>query len=450
MKIRNRLSLEFTLLTAGMMLLVFLLIYGLFSDYIDQVFYARLRDRALITAQVYLEKDELTRKSFLDIQQKYLQTLPDEQSFIFDDQNRRSFSNDSSSLVPQPVVDNIRRRGQSYFKLWSQPAVGIFYNDNEGDFVIIVTARNESGRDHRYNLFLFLCITYMVVLPLIFLLSLRFAGKSLHPIIHINRKLKEIRSKNLHERVEVPQNRDEINELANNFNELLSHLEQAFEMQRSFVSNASHELRTPLTAIIGELEVVLSKPRSDTEYREAMQSVLAESEKLNRILGQLFELSNFNDTNTAAFRETDLRELLQALCTEWQNKGLTCTLLSAGPDQRPIVNGNPVLLETAFNNILKNAFKFSRNQPVQVSLIADQHQASLTITDQGIGIPEKDLAQVFTPFFRADNARGYPGSGVGLSITEKIILLHRGQISVSSREGAGTSFHISLPIIPRF
>ncbi|WEK33778.1 MAG: HAMP domain-containing sensor histidine kinase [Candidatus Pseudobacter hemicellulosilyticus] len=448
MKIRNRLSLEFTLLTAGMMLLVFILIYTLFTDYINQVFYARLRDRALITAEVYLEQDELTRKNFLDIQQKYLHTLPDEQSFIFNERNVGSFNTAPSSTVPPEIIEAIRQGNRSHFILEGQPAAGIFYNDNQGDFVIIVTARNVTGIDHRQNLLLFLCIIYGVVLPLIYLLSLRFAGKSLRPIKHINRKLKEIRSRNLHERVEVPQNKDEINELANNFNDLLSHLQLAFETQRSFVSNASHELRTPLTAIIGELEVMLSKPRTEAEYRATMHSVLAESEKLNTILAQLFELSNYSDHNTAAFRETDLTDMLRDLCMEWEAKGYPCTLQA--PDRAVSIKGNPVLLETALNNILKNAFKFSAGLPVKVQLDTDPGIAFISITDQGIGIPEKDLSQVFTPFFRADNARGYPGSGVGLSITEKIIRLHQGSVQVSSAVGVGTIFHISLPLRSTF
>ncbi len=99
MKIRNRLSLEFTLLTAGIMLLVMILIYGLFSDYVKQVFYHRLRDRALITAHGFPGKDELTKKSFLDIQQKYPRSLTGERSFIT--MNR---TNNPLSTIPAPLL----------------------------------------------------------------------------------------------------------------------------------------------------------------------------------------------------------------------------------------------------------------------------------------------------------------------------------------------------------
>ncbi len=452
MKIRNRLSLEFTLLSAGIMLLVFLLIYGLFADYIEQTFFHRLRDRALITAQVFLEKDELTRKSFLEIQEKYLQRLPGEQSFIYNNENRLSFISDSSELVTRELLEGVRDRNESFFRIGGKPAAGINYEDNQGDFVIIVAANNISGQQHLNNLLWVLCVTYVVGLLITFTFSTRFAGKALHPIVHINRKMTEIRSRNLHERVDVPQNKDEINELANNFNGLLSHLEDAFESQRSFVSNASHELRTPLTAIIGELEVALSKPRSQEEYMATMHSVLAESDRLSKILNHLFELTSFIDNYQARFQDMEAGELLHDLRSSWEAKGETYFIL-VDPPEIPsglVLRCNQVLLETAFNNLLKNAFKFSHQQPVHINWRVEDQQLRIDIADKGIGIPETDQLHIFEPFFRADNARAFPGNGVGLSITQKIILLHQGTISVSSSVGTGTCFHISLPINTAF
>lgn len=454
MKIRNRLSLEFALLSAGIMLLVMLLIYGLFADYVKQVFYHRLRDRALITAQVFLEKDELTKKSFLEIQQKYMRSLTGERSFIYNDQNTQSFINDSSSTITPDLVNKIRssNNNERFFLLDGKPAAGITYKDNQGNFVIIVTAENYTGHQHLNNLLMMLCITYVIGLMILFLLGKRFAGKALKPIIHINNTIRQIRTGNLHERVIVPQNKDEINELANNFNELLSHLEHAFDMQRSFVSNASHELRTPLTTIIGELEVMLSKPRSQEEYTATMRSVLAESEKLTVIINRLFELSHYDAARPLQhFEPVEVSELLKEIMEYWKHQGDQYQFsYSSSLTGAVWVEGNKVLLETAINNIIKNAFKFSQNKPVTIMVSTAGESVLISIADEGIGFDPSEKNTLFQPFYRAGNARSFSGSGVGLSITEKILHMHRGSVEAANNEEKGACFHINLPISSRF
>lgn len=454
MKIRNRLSMEFTLLSAGILLLVMIIIYLLFADYVKQVFFHRLRDRALITAQVFLEKDELTKKSFLEIQEKYMRNLTEEKNYIYNEENTQSFISDSSATVTPDLINRIRKsqNNELFFQLQNKQAAGISYKDNQGDFVIIVTAQNLSGKQYLNNLLMLLCISWVIGLVILFLLSKRFAGKALGPIVHVNNAIRRIRSGTLHERVVVPQNKDEINELANNFNELLSHLEHAFDMQRSFVSNASHELRTPLTAIIGELEVMLNKPRSQEEYISTMTSVLAESEKLTVIINRLFELSNYDAARPLQhFEPVEITGLMQEIRQYWQNQDEQYRFRYESSFTKPVyINGNKVLLETAINNLIKNAFKFSGNKPVGIQLSTTKDQVQVSISDEGIGFEAADRATLFQPFFRGNNARSFPGSGVGLSITEKIIQMHQGTVDAQSEPGKGARFHINLPISTQF
>lgn len=454
MKIRNRLSMEFTLLSAGILLLVMIIIYLLFADYVKQVFFHRLRDRALITAQVFLEKDELTKKSFLEIQQKYMRNLTEEKNYIYNEENTQSFISDSSATVTPELIHRIRKSQNNglFFQLDNRQAAGISYKDNQGDFVIIVTARNLSGQQYLNNLLMLLCISWVIGLVILFLLSKRFAGKALKPIVNVNNAIRRIRSGTLHERVVVPQNKDEINELANNFNELLSHLQHAFDMQRSFVSNASHELRTPLTSIIGELEVMLNKPRSQEEYIVTMKSVLAESEKLTVIINRLFELSNYDAARPLQhFEPVEVTELMHEIMQYWQDQGGQYQFSTGNKLNRPVfISGNKVLLETAINNVIRNAFKFSANKPVGIEISATENRVLISISDEGIGFDAAERATLFQPFFRGSNARSFPGSGVGLSITEKIIHMHQGTVEAESAPVQGARFHINLPISNHF
>lgn len=451
MKIRTRLSLDFTLLTAAFMLLVFLVIYFSFSGYLRRDFYSRLNDRALITANVFFEKDELTRRSFIEIQKKYQQILPEEQSFVYDAKTQQAFIKDSTGLVTPQLIARVLEESNIEFEAGNKQGVGIEYEDNEGDFIIITMATNVFGQSQLRSLLVVLAITYVGGLAIIFLLSRRFARKALEPIVGINADLKNIRSSNLDKRLKVAQNKDEINELSNNFNDLLERLEHSFDLQRSFVNNASHELRTPLTSIIGELEVMLSRPRDRNEYEDTMHSVLAEAEKLTQILNQLFELSSY-DGNDARLKieAVPLAELLAMLKDSWEPNGVDFVndkvFLEAPAEEQVIIHANLLLLETAINNIVKNALKFSSNKPVEISVSQYGSEIELKISDNGVGIREADLPNIFQPFYRSENVRGYAGTGIGLSISQRIVQVHGGRITAASIPGEKTSFHIYLPI----
>jgi signal transduction histidine kinase len=455
MKIRTRLSMEFTLLTAGFMLLVFLAIYLLFSNYLRRDFFSRLNDRALVTANVYLEKDELTRRSFTAIQKKYLQILPEEQSFIYNENNQGAFISDTSGLITRDLINSVRSRGRLEFNLGDKQGVGINYADNEGDFVIVTIANNSFGRSQLQNLLLVLAGTYLAGLVIIFLLSRRFAQQALLPIVQINKDLRQIRSSNLHKRITVPQNKDEINEVANNFNDLLERLEHSFDLQRSFVNNASHELRTPLTSIIGELEVILSRRRDPGEYEEAMKSVLTEAEKLTTILNQLFELSSY-EGNEARLKLGDMiaNDFIASLEAAWKEENVQFHLVGVDTGVNRgnsfLLTANQLLLETAVNNILKNAVKFSGDKTVFVHTVYHPNELEIAVTDQGVGIEPADLDKIFQPFYRADTARTFAGNGIGLSIAQRIINIHGGRIVVESTPGKQTSFHVFLPIRKAF
>ncbi|PUZ26965.1 Signal transduction histidine kinase [Chitinophaga costaii] len=447
MKIRHRLSLQFALICGVLLLAIFSLIYFLSSHYIATSFYGQLQDRALITAQVYLEKDELAKRKFQEIQKKYLNSIPDEVSNIYDDANKAVFIDNTYYNWKLSLLSAVRKDRLLYFRVNDQPAVGIYYTDNQGNYVVIVTAPDVAGRRQLHTLLAILISTFALSLLLIFFAGQWFAFRALQPIANINRQVQRIRATNLHHRVRRARNKDEVDELAANFNELLAHLEAAFNTQRSFVSNASHELRTPLTTIIGEIEVTLQKSRQPEVYLETLHSVLDESVKLKSITDGLLQLTktDFSLPGVAPYA-IRLDELLIALQIEWAKEkppGLVQLHFENLPeDSGPLsVMGNEALLELAFQNILKNAFKFSDYKPVTVTLRLEP-QLHIEIRDQGIGIAPGDLKNIFLPLFRAPNAYAYDGYGIGLALSQKILELHSAKIEVESEPGVGSVFHI--------
>ncbi|WP_143306350.1 HAMP domain-containing sensor histidine kinase [Chitinophaga vietnamensis] len=455
MKIRHRLSLQFTLISGIILIAVFALIYALSAQYIRNSFYKLLQVRAMATAQVYLEKDEVTKKKFLELEKSYRQSIPDEASNIYDKDNKPAFIEKVKYNWPGTLLDAIRVHKEYRFRFQDKYGIGIFYPDNQGDFVVIVTARNTAGAQQLQYLLWILVIVLCVALLVTYLVGQWYARRALQPIKSINRQVKRIRFSNLHMRVRRGKNNDEIDELATNFNELLERMEHAFEMQRSFVSNASHELRTPLTTIIGEIEVTLHKERSSQEYMTTLSTVLDESEKLKIITDGLLQLTRVDILTTGNTDEIRLDELLWEIQEHWQQKQppltLDVQLLNMPEDATRLgIPGNKPMLHLALDNIVRNAFKFSYNRPVSCRLNYSPDGVTLSISDTGVGIAPADLEKIFLPLYRGNNAHSFGGYGIGLAMSKKIIQLHHAGITVSSVLGEGTTFNIFFPTTHKF
>ena len=257
--------------------------------------------------------------------------------------------------------------------------------------------------------------------------------------------VKFIRSTSLNKRLQTKASKDEINELAITFNNLLEHLEQSFEAQTSFVAHASHEMRTPVTSIIGNIEVTLSHSRHKEEYKRILEGVLLESEKLKELLDNLFELTQLN-VESIEFGEIRFDEFLWQVKDEWMNR-VKDSIIELRYDlpsdsSKITIYGNERLLFLAVGNIIKNAIKFSDNRPVFCKLYVSNNCPVISIRDNGIGISNDDILQIFQPFFRGKNTSGYDGMGIGLSLANKIFRLHNATIEINSKLSVGTEFII--------
>ena len=159
-------------------------------------------------------------------------------------------------------------------------------------------------------------IGFLISVAVLFFAGRLFARIALLPIIKFITDVRIIRSSSLNKRLHTGESKDEINELAVTFNNLLEHLQQSFEAQSSFVAHASHELRTPITSIIGDVEVTLSQERDKEAIQETLKGVLTESEKLNDLINNLFELAQTN-IDITEFRDLRLDELIWQIKDEW-------------------------------------------------------------------------------------------------------------------------------------
>ena len=450
MKIKNRLSLYFTAISTIVLLIVQIVICIIFNGLVKSNFYDNLTYRAYVAAQLYLEADEISADSLSRVKQRYLQPLSHEVVRLYDDKNAPTFIKDKGQFWRSPVINAVRKRKQMEFSEGNRQTVGIYYNDNQGNFVILVSAIDMQGDKRTRDLIESMAILLVSVTAGLFVISRWFAQKALEPIGKVIKQMGQVRAGNLSLRVDEGNGKDEISALAHNFNQLLEHLENAFELQQTFVINASHELRTPITTIIGEIEITLHKLRSNTEYEQVLHSVLVDAERLKETIASLLELANVDMNYTQpAFKTVAIDELIWELNDYWaekQGKGLfNVNILHLPHDQEKLqVHANKQLLTIAFNNIIGNAFKFSGNKPVQCDLYADGHAITIKIIDQGIGIMPDEMEKIFDSFYRGKNVMGYQGNGIGLYVTRKIINLFNGTITVGSVQGSGTAVTIQF------
>jgi signal transduction histidine kinase len=448
MKIKDRLSFQFTFMFAVLLFSVLVGIYYLVEQNRKDSFYAKLDDRALTIGELYLAQDNMSEESFKKVLEKYPQALSHEVTRIYDASYRPVFIKEDSVKWPKEIINQVIEKKKLNFTQGKTQVAGLYYQDNSGNFVVIASAIDDTGYQNMKRLGWIMFFSFLSSLIITFLLGRIFATLALQPISKIINEVKIIRATSLHQRLHVTEYKnDEINQLSVTINNLLEHLEQSFEAQQSFITNASHELRTPLTSILGNAEITLKNDREKEDYKNTLRSIIKESEKLNLLINSLLELAQANmDDNE--LDKIQLDELLWEVVDEWESKTnhIKTEYNVPGDKSKYTVHGNRRLLFIAISNVVKNAIKFSNNSDVYCSLTCDDNNAFITIKDSGIGIDSNEIKNIFKPFYRAPNATKHPGSGIGLSLADKIIRLHNGSIAINSELNKGTTFHISLPL----
>ncbi|GAB3291144.1 sensor histidine kinase [Hymenobacter tenuis] len=448
MTIRNRLTWLFLGLVAVILLAAMTFTYILHADYTRDEFQQRLRDRAEVTGYVFLEEDELRTEAFRAFQKRYLRTLTDEILQIYDAKLQPRFIEQNQDVrVPDKILAQILLEKEVYFDLGPRHAVGIFYNDNQGKFIIVAAAQNISGKARLQHLVMVLAGIFSASLVVIYVAGRLFAGKVLAPIAAVNDQVDRITTQDLHLRVSEQGNpKDEIARLARTFNRMLERLEDGFEVQRTFVSNASHELRTPLTASIGELQVLLNRNRTPADYQQGISSVLLELQEMKLLINNLLDLTQTTSGATDIIRLDELVwEAREAMAPEQRLR--VQVVLGSLPEQAEQleVRGNRQLLCRALTNLLDNALKYSPDkEPVEIRLDYTPGKRRIRIQDHGIGISPKDLPYIYQPFFRADNARNLVGHGVGLPLARRIVQLHGGELVITSGLHEGTLAEVTF------
>lgn len=453
MSIRNRLTLLFTALVSVLLGLFCILLYAAAEEQRQTVFRNRLRAEALTAGHLLYGKKPISPLLYKLLDQNKLTVLPQEEIIIYNEANRLVYESGQDFLTVTPATLNrVRREGEVGWQEADREIIGVVYPGNLRRLVLFASAIDTFGHNNQGSMVRLLSIGWGLMTLLMLVAGRFFAGRALQPINQINQQIDRITVSQLSLRLPEQQEADELTQLAGHFNRMLDRLEDAFRMQRAFISHASHELRTPLTAITGQLDVALLANDGRDELRTTVRSVLDDVRGLNRLTNGLLTLANASmDESAVPLGPVYADKLLEQVKVEIQRLQPTFVIqLIRQPTPEPGVGwrltGSEPLLQTALFNLMDNGGKYSPDRSVTVSLSKQGQFARLTFHNGGPPIPADQLETIFLPFRRGRNAAGQQGHGIGLPLTERIIRLHHGQITVESSPEKGTTFTIILPL----
>jgi len=274
--------------------------------------------------------------------------------------------------------------------------------------------------------------------------------RALKPVQSIAAAAMTVSIENLAERLPVPNTGDELAALTEVLNRMLSRLESAVKTLSQFAGDASHELRTPLSVIQTTAELALRRTRPPEAYRESLEQITAETQRMTRLVEDLLFLAR-KDIGSAQMPLTpiDLRDVLREVCAEVSGLAEARAIhLEAQLGEGPaVIAGNAPALHRLFLALLDNALKYSpQGGRIVITLELSESAAAVAVQDFGQGIHESDLPHIFERFYRADRARSTEGYGLGLSLAKTLAQAHGAEIEVRSAPGAGSMFRLAFPL----
>ena len=415
----------------------------------------RLTNRAKTTAKLITQREIFDQRLVQRIDSLTTLTLKYKIVEAYDKQNHKiynysDFSGDTLN-ISEDLLEYTRLKGSKFFSYNDKEVISFYYNENNEGIVVISAARDIDGKNGLYTLFKILLVSFFIGNAIVLITGYFFSGRLLLPIKKIASDVEEISAQNLARRIKTSGTKDEWSQLTITLNSLLNRLQESFEFQRRFIANASHELSTPLTSISSQLEVSLQRERDAKEYRQVMESIYQDVRNMSKLTQTLLEFAKASGSNTGLeinlIRIDEIILRIPSEITRSNPKFSVSLEFEKLPEEEEnlLVFGNEILLLMAIKNVAINACKYSDDQHATILLEIGEKEIKIIISDNGKGIPETELNNIFQPFYRVKENTESHGFGLGLSLALKIITIHKGSIKVTSVENKGTKFEISIP-----
>lgn len=454
MQIRTRLTFQFGFLVSAILFLSFVAVYFFARWQWERDFENRLYDKAVTAATLLLKVEQVDSALLKVIDRAKRDYLFRENISIFDHTYTEIYTNNDTidfRLSPQQLA-KVEKQKRTTFVLEPFSVIGILFTHQQQDFIVIAGAIHREAHQNLKLLRNLLATTFLIWIAVVSLAGWMYAGRALKPIQRLMEDVQDITTTNLNKRLGGAEQPDEIGKLALIFNQMLERLENAFALQKTFVANVSHELRNPLTKVTSQLEVTLLRPRTPAEYQETIASVLDDIRELNQLTNTLLDLAKVTQGSAFTMSQLRLDEIVldarQAVLSTDTQYSIRMDFDTMPEDNdRLRISGNAHLLKTAVSNLLENACKFSPDHRAAVRLDVVVGELRLLVTnvvsDGGKLSGERD--RIFEPFYRIRGDIHTRGYGIGLSLVQRIVSIHKGRVQFSN-SGNQVTFELNFPV----
>lgn len=443
MKLRSRFTIISSVTFGIVFIIASVIIYLSFYGYSERMIFKELQKTCVLSGIYYLEKDELPTEKHSEIREQFLE-LQNIVVRLYDLNDNISFGKKGSDHnIDTEVLEYVRKNREFGFKSENHFYYGIFYHDNQGDFVVFVKSNDKDFKAQTNQLLIIMIIVLLAGLVLIYILSRLLSDIAYRPVKDIIDQVNHIEANSLEKPIVLPNAKDEIYELVETYNSLLKRLSDTFIIQKNFINYVSHEFKTPLASIAGNLEVLAQKDRTAEEYRQMSGKVLDNVYEIESIMNTLMMLSGLR-TTPGTFETYRVDEVI------WDINDQLAEVYSVNAPKLQIVvevsndklfeaKGNCAEIKIALYNIIENAIKYSDGNPVQIKLVEVNNKLQLIVQDEGRGITEEDMKFIKQTFYRGKNTDAVSGNGIGLSLAIIIFRQNKIDFNISSQEGVGTT-----------
>lgn len=314
----------------------------------------------------------------------------------------------------------------------------VFHNGDLKGYVLIAMSLQDA-KIVLLNLGEILFIGYFLILLVLYFITRFIVGRSIQPVSAIIETTSLISKDNLSARIALPLNKDELYKLSKTINDLLDRIEGAVAREKQFTADASHELRTPLAVIKGTLEVVLRKPRSQSEYEEKINYCISEVNRMNFLVDELLLLARFENQKSEVKKEVVFFNALILDAIARYSELISDKKLQVETffEEDFYTETDPYLFSIVLHNLISNAVKYSfGGGKIEINAVKNQNELIFKLQDYGVGISKTDLDKIFNPFYRSEPSE-HPevkGSGLGLSIVSRLSSVLQFELTVDAED----------------
>lgn len=453
MTIKTRSALAIVGVSSIILILFSLVMYASLLAFEKKQFNERLYQKAANTVRLLEDVKEIDSLLLSIIDANTVQELRQEKLLILAKNNQVLYSSIDEHIIQysQALLQRIRQHKLVYFQDGEYDAVGLLYGTGSRERIVLFAAYDETRSKAIAVMLKVLLIGNVIILGVLLVTAYFVADRALEPLSLLNHQIAAVSDASLHQQqLAVPVSKDEIQQLAASFNQMLQRLQAAFDQQQSFIRHASHELRTPLAAVTAQIDVALNQDLSPADYKAVLLSLQEDHDRLSQLVNQLLLLFK-------AEREEALQHCedvaMHALLEEVQEEVNTLYPLQMWhnhfdpfPAQESdlVVYGNKSLLHSCLSNLLTNAAKYGTGNQVHVELSFSAEAVTISVINEGAAIPIEEREKLFQPFYRSRNAQQQKGIGLGLLLVKKVAYLHGGSIRYQSDGPQNNRFILSI------